>query len=97
MWSWYNPCIIYFHFFCILSVVIFCAPILSKYIDSGYLVSTTPILQYLKFDGYFCHCLQIINVGYACAFGLILSFFLLPFPHFEITVVSVLHSNTPVI
>ena len=41
-WFGYNPQIDFCHFFCILNLVIFQARILSKCIDSGYLVCAAP-------------------------------------------------------
>ena len=42
MWFGYNPQINFYHFFRIWNLVIFQARILSKGIDSGYLVCATP-------------------------------------------------------
>ena len=46
MWFWYNPLIIFSHFFCFVTLVVFRYEMLLKCIDSGYimyLVGTTPL------------------------------------------------------
>ena len=39
----YNPLIIFSHFFCFVNLVVFQYEMLSKCIDSGYLVGATPL------------------------------------------------------
>ena len=39
MWFGYNPQIIFYHFFCYFNLGIFLAFLLSKLMDTGYLVS----------------------------------------------------------
>ena len=43
MWLGYNPLIIFSHFFCFVNLVFFQYEMLSKCIDSGYLVGATPL------------------------------------------------------
>ena len=42
MWFGYNPQIIFYHFFCYFNLGIFLAFLLSKLMDTGYLVCATP-------------------------------------------------------
>ena len=43
MWFGYNPLVILSHFFCFVNLVFFQYEMLSKCIDTGYLVGTTPL------------------------------------------------------
>ena len=42
MWFWYNTLVIFSHFFCFVNLVSFLPEMLSKFMDSGYLVGATP-------------------------------------------------------
>ena len=43
MWFEYNTLIVFSHFFCFVKIVSFLHEMLSKCIDSGYLVGATPL------------------------------------------------------
>ena len=54
MWFGYNPRIFFYHFFCKLNLVIFQALLLSTYVDSMYLVSVTPPMNFtFSYDSLF--------------------------------------------
>ena len=57
----YNPQIILYHFFRKLNLAIFQAFLLSKRIDSGYLVCTTPPTVLCQFFGNFTGILVIVG------------------------------------
>ena len=50
MWFGYNPQIIFYHFFCQLTLVIFQVLLLSTYVDSINLVRVTPPMNFTFSD-----------------------------------------------
>ena len=84
MWFEYNPRINFYHFFRILNLVIFQAQILSKGIDSGYLVCATPptvlCQSFLNFVG-----VSVMVWRCACGLDIFLRLFLSLFRHFKLS------------
>ena len=77
MWFWYNPLIIFSHFFCFVTLVVFRYEMLLKCIDSGYimyLVGTTPLTV---FHWLFWNIADVSSMEWrcACGFGIILGYF----------------------
>ena len=74
IWFRYNPLIIFSHFFCFVNLVYFWYEMLSRCIDSGYLVGATPltVLHWLfwNFTDVFC-----MEWRYACGFHIFFSHF----------------------
>ena len=70
MWFWYNPLIIFSHFFCFMNFVFFRYEMLSKCIDSGYLVSASLTV----FHWLFWNFADVFSMNWrcACGFGIIL-------------------------
>ena len=69
----YNPLIIFSHFFCFVNLVVFQYEMLSKCIDSGYLVGATPPTV---FHQLFWNIAGVFSMEWrcACGFGMILYF-----------------------
>ena len=78
MWFWYNPLIIFSHFFCFVNLVFFRYEMLSKHIDSGYLVGATYLTL---FHPLFRNIADVFSMEWrcACGFGIILLLFFLTF------------------
>ena len=71
MWFGYNPLIIFCHFFCFVNLVFFRYEMLSKCINSGYLVGAAPLTVFLQL---FWNIADVFNMKWrcACGFGIIL-------------------------
>ena len=74
IWFWYNSLIIFSHFFCFVNLVIFWSEMLSKCIDSGYLV---PAQLLTVFFWLFWNFADVFNMEWrcACGFAVILDYF----------------------